>query len=69
MIVEKSRSDEEKKPKKLIEKIYYFLKDKLIWLFKKLVWLLKKLKELLEKLFRWLKKKIGARNDKRKKWK
>ena len=69
LIVEKSRSDEEKKPKKLIEKIYYFLKDKLIWLFKKLVWLLKMLKEILEKLFRWLKKKIGARNDKRKKWK
>ena len=28
-----------------------------------------KIKELLEKLFRWLKKKIGARSDKRKKWK
>ncbi len=69
LVVDRRHSQEEKRPKKLIEKIYYFLKDKLIWLFKKLIWLLKKTKELLGKFFTWFKKKIGARNDKRKKWK
>lgn len=69
LISESEITKDENRPKKLIEKIYNFLRDAIIWIFQKIGMLLKKVGELLKKLFEWIKKKTGARNDKRKKWK